>query len=127
MNNIANTVRTEYGPISPEDRQVLSELRDQLLDRLADRVRRIVVFGSRARGNAHPDSDLDVLVVLSESRPAILEQARSVRYDVMERRQFRPLISMLLLGERDWQDLSTHSAGLKVNIEREGLTLWPTT
>jgi predicted nucleotidyltransferase len=28
--------------------------------------RRIVLFGSRARGNAHPGSDVDLLVVLDE-------------------------------------------------------------
>ena len=127
MREPANNVQTEYTAIAPEDRGVLDELREQLLDRLAGSIRRIIVFGSRARGSPNQDSDLDVLIVLRETLPWVLEQARSVRYEVMEQRQFQPLISLLLLDEQDWQDLSRHSAGLKHNIEHEGLTIWPTT
>jgi predicted nucleotidyltransferase len=32
--------------------------------------RRVVLFGSAARGNARPDSDLDLLVVLDDDAPA---------------------------------------------------------
>jgi predicted nucleotidyltransferase len=110
-----------------EDHPVLNELRDQLLTRLPGLVRRIVLFGSRARGDFVEGSDVDVLVVLEDRAPSVMEQARTVRYEVMERRAFRPLISLLLLSEQEWQELSKHSAGLKHNIEHEGLTIWPTT
>ena len=38
----------------------------------------------------------------------------------MQRWQFEPLISLLLLSEQDWQDLSKHSSGLKHNINKPG-------
>ena len=66
------------------------------------------------------------MVVMNDCTPSALERAHAVRYEVMQRWQFEPLISLLPLSEQDWQDLSKHSAGLKVNIEREGLTVWPT-
>jgi len=42
----------------------VAELRDRLSKLYGDRFLRTVVFGSRARGDASPDSDVDVLVVL---------------------------------------------------------------
>ena len=52
------------GVVSPGVKSILAELREQL-DRLyGDRLERLVLFGSQARGDAEPDSDIDVLVVL---------------------------------------------------------------
>ena len=44
----------------------------ELLDRVVDffHPRRIVLFGSRARGRSGPDSDIDLLVILDDDAPA---------------------------------------------------------
>lgn len=110
-----------------DDRLVLNDLVEHLLSTLSGTVRRIVLFGSRARGDFSLASDMDVLVVTKECDSAVLERARAARYEVMQSWQFEPLISMLLLSEQDYEDLARRSAGLKANIEREGLVIWPTT
>ena len=46
-------------------RQVLKELRSALLGLYGPRLRRMVVFGSQARGEGTVDSDVDVMVVLA--------------------------------------------------------------
>lgn len=45
------------------DAAVAARLRERILQAFDGRVRRIILFGSRARGDALPDSDYDVLVV----------------------------------------------------------------
>ncbi|EEB73259.1 nucleotidyltransferase family protein [Thermococcus sp. AM4] len=40
-----------------------------------DRVEEVVIFGSRARGDAKPESDLDVLVVLDKIEPEDWDRA----------------------------------------------------
>jgi len=45
-------------------RDVLAELRHGLAQLYGERLKGVYVFGSYARGEATPDSDLDVLVVL---------------------------------------------------------------
>lgn len=53
---------------------------EQLLARIVERLAecyhplRIYLFGSAARGEAGPDSDLDILVVLPDDAPAELRQ-----------------------------------------------------
>lgn len=119
--------RNDLNQLTDNEQTVVHEFVESMYDALDGQLRSIVLYGSRARGNAEPDSDMDILVVLKDSLPSVLEQVRSIRYDVMQRHQFRPLISLLLLKEQDWDELSRHSAGLKHNIEREGIILWPPT
>lgn len=121
------SMETAHRNASVADCPVLNEFRDCLLAGLPGVVRRIVLFGSQARGDFDESSDVDVLVVLDNCTPSVLERAPPARYEVMEQRGFRPLISLLLLSEQEWQDLGAHSAGLKHNIKREGLAIWPTT
>lgn len=44
--------------------RIVTELRQRLEELYGDRLERVVLFGSQARGDAAPDSDVDVLVVL---------------------------------------------------------------
>lgn len=50
--------------MDPQIQSAVAELRDRLSTLYGERFQRTVVFGSRARGDASPDSDVDVLVVL---------------------------------------------------------------
>jgi uncharacterized protein len=49
---------------SEEVREILTELRQRLEELYGERLRGLYLFGSYARGEAEPDSDLDVVVVL---------------------------------------------------------------
>jgi predicted nucleotidyltransferase len=67
------------------------------------------VFGSVARGEAGPDSDVDVLVELDEKRPiGIFEYARLKLYvneildgagDVVNRRTLKPMLRDSILSD----------------------------
>ncbi|MBM3332845.1 nucleotidyltransferase domain-containing protein [candidate division WOR-3 bacterium] len=50
--------------MSRKIRSVLNELRRRLKELYGDRLVKLVLFGSQARGDADSDSDIDVLVVL---------------------------------------------------------------
>ena len=48
----------------PEDDPVLTRFRSAVLDIYGNRVQRMVLYGSRARGEARPDSDYDIAVFI---------------------------------------------------------------
>ncbi|MBE7557408.1 nucleotidyltransferase domain-containing protein [bacterium] len=51
--------------MSPENvQQLLEEYREALSQALGDQLRAVYLYGSRARGEAAPDSDVDVLCVV---------------------------------------------------------------
>lgn len=96
-----------------ETAQVIYKRRQKEVDAVCVEygVKRLVAFGSRARGDAHPDSDLDVAVELPDGLglDAVgalqdLEQAFAVPADIV----FMP----------------TNRPRLMANIERDGVVLY---
>ncbi len=53
--------------LSSEEQRTLAAYRDTLLNQLPGQLRRLILYGSRARGDAAPDSDLDIAVILTGS------------------------------------------------------------
>jgi predicted nucleotidyltransferase len=119
--------RDKLDQLTVQEQEVVLEFVRRVNEQLNGQLRSIILYGSRARGEAEADSDMDILVVVRDSRSAILERVRAIRYDIMDHYEFRPHISLLLLSEQDWEELPKHSAGLKRNIEQEGIVLWPLT
>lgn len=56
--------------LTRQERLALKAYQDYLLAKFPDEVERIVLFGSKARGDSAPDSDLDVLVIVRSDDPA---------------------------------------------------------
>ena len=50
--------------LSPAVREALAEAKRRLRETYGERLRRLILYGSRARGDASEESDVDLLVVL---------------------------------------------------------------
>ena len=59
-------------------RNILAELRRRFEARYGDRLVAMVLYGSQARGDAEPGSDIDVLVVLKGAVEPCLEISRTL-------------------------------------------------
>ena len=57
-------------------RQVLAELHARLKELYGERLVRLVLFGSQARDDARPDSDIDIMLVLKDP---VLHEVESER------------------------------------------------
>jgi uncharacterized protein len=60
----------------PPNDPVLTRFRASVTEIYGDRVERVVLFGSRARGDAKPDSDYDIAVFLKDAGTFTDESAR---------------------------------------------------
>lgn len=63
-------------------RAALERYRDDLRVRFGDRLERFVLFGSRARGDARWDSDVDVLVCIRSASSTEENEAAAMSGDV---------------------------------------------
>jgi len=75
---------------------ILHTLRQELAKALGSQLERVVLYGSRARGEARPDSDIDVLIVVrgEVNYPDLMQRTSeiaagvSLQYDVVVSRTF---------------------------------------
>jgi predicted nucleotidyltransferase len=73
-------------PAWPNDDPILKRFRAALDELYGDRIERVVLFGSRARGDAREDSDYDVAVFLKDltDRWSELDRLALLRTDILD-------------------------------------------
>jgi uncharacterized protein len=104
---------------------LLQLFRDKLGMALGSNLEQVILYGSRARGDEEPDSDLDVLVVVGDSSPGEREMIHRIAYQIMRDREFQPLISLNIIDHEHHLLLSEAGSSDLGNILREGKSLWP--
>jgi predicted nucleotidyltransferase len=63
--------------------QLLETLTEELRSQVGSDLGLMILYGSYARGEAQPDSDVDLFVVLCQASEAVYEKVRQVAYKVM--------------------------------------------
>ena len=101
----------------PEDRRML-ELFAARVRALAPSAA-ICAFGSRARGSAHPESDLDLCLVVPEVTRELRDRIYAIAWEIGfdEGRVLAPII----LSEEDFERAPMSASTLVANIRREGI------
>lgn len=86
------------------ERTILDVIQKYLnMIRQADiRVSRAILFGSHARGDAHSDSDIDVLVIAPEFDGPYDKRRVDLLWELRARSDSR--IEPIPVGERQWQE-----------------------
>ena len=132
VHNSRKTIEKSEIRIPRQVKAALSEFQQRILKLFPGEITQIILYGSYARGEARPDSDVDVMIVVKWSDPerkdglyldnvfdprwlSILDEAIQVMID-----QRGPYITPLVIGER----------ALEANVPivreamREGILLW---
>jgi predicted nucleotidyltransferase len=105
-------VRTKNDP-------VLAEIKQRLNETLGDNVERIILFGSRARGDAHKDSDYDVLLLVKKRTKELEDQINDIAYDMLDR--YGKLVMIFDFEVTVYEKAKIDP--LFLNIRREGVVL----
>jgi predicted nucleotidyltransferase len=92
------------GNLSEQEADAVRAYVGVLQRRFGDRLVDTFVFGSRARGESHPDSDVDVMVVLEHPSGKDLSEARGLAFDIWL--TYQVLLSIRAMSQQHWQVLA---------------------
>lgn len=100
-----------------EEKAALDELKRILRERCA--VTSVVVYGSKARGDDSPDSDIDVMIVLEDYTPQVEATVDEAVYDINLAHDC--LISVVIFSRRELEEGPLGESPLYRRILAEGV------
>ena len=106
-----------------KDRLLILEFKKRLPPDAERHLKRIIVFGSRARGGAREDSDLDVAVLVDEETPELAKTLDDIAYKIMWDNDFKPIISLKVFSETEFYDATKRGYSFYRHVEEEGISL----
>jgi len=109
--------------LSPAEAAALQAYVQALQERCGARLHDVILFGSKARGRAHPDSDIDVLVILEHPSAADLSDARGLAFDIWLTHGV--LLSIRAMSCAGWQAMAARRSLFYRHVLREGISLLP--
>jgi predicted nucleotidyltransferase len=107
--------------LDDERKREMEDLKKKLVNLLGPQAFKMVLFGSRARGDYGSESDVDVAILVRgltrEMKRRILDQVAEIELEYL-----LP-ISVLVFSEDDFEHLKKRERRIAIDIEREGIPL----
>lgn len=104
--------------VTKREAMAVTEYEKELLKNFPKRLSKIILFGSKARGDSNSNSDLDLLIVLTKNGKQTTKEIVMLAHQPIAK--YMVDISPIVVEEKffkDWSPLLEH-------IRREGITIW---
>lgn len=105
--------------LNPEEQAWVDAYQKALAEQFPGLVEELLIFGSKARGEAGPDSDLDVLIVVKNHAAHLKRQLRRVGYLLAATSKAVP--SILAYSEEEWESRKRSGSPFRKAVERDAV------
>jgi predicted nucleotidyltransferase len=107
--------------LTRDERAWLRAYRKALKEQHPDVVSRLLLYGSKARGTAHADSDLDVLLIVKNEAAQLKRELRHIGYLLAATCDALP--SILAYTEDEWESRRQSGSPFRRNVERDAVAV----
>ena len=105
--------------LTRDERAWLSEYRKALDEQHPGTVRRLLIYGSKARGDAGPESDLDVLLIVHDKAAKQKRKLRWIGYMLAATSNAVP--SILAYTESEWASRERNGSAFHRAVEHDAV------
>jgi predicted nucleotidyltransferase len=109
--------------MTERDKALILEFKRRLPLDVKHHLRRVIIFGSRIRGEATGDSDLDVAALVDDKTLEIEKKLEDTVYQVMWDHDFKPIMSLKVFAEAQFYDAVKKGFSFYKHVEKEGVSV----
>jgi len=106
------------------EEKALEDFRERLLKEFGSRIVLIKLYGSRARGERHWYSDVDVLVVVKKLTKKFKERVLDFECELDEKYGYKTHLSPREMSLSEYKWMLKRRWPFIVNVEEDGIELW---
>lgn len=112
--------------LSKIEQEAIEEFKNRLVEKLGDDLVMLKLYGSKARGDWHKDSDIDLLAVIKKNSKIKLKknQIFNLEYGIMEKYNFKIILSTITYSLSRYLEDSSPPTSFMYEVNREGFDLW---
>lgn len=103
------------------EQKALKEFKDKLAKKFGPNLVMVKLFGSKARGDFHKESDLDVLVVIKNLKKQDKDFISVLSWDLLTK--YSIFISEIIFSASEWETYQIKRFSLARNVEEEGVKI----
>ena len=108
--------------LTRNERLALNQFVSRLRDQYADQLVRVVLFGSKVRGDFDSESDLDVFVLVASDDWHLHDQVATLSSPISLK--YNTLISPKVIGPSLYRKMRRLRSFFLQNVSKEGVSLW---
>lgn len=108
----------KFEGLTPKETSAIREFGELLLNSFPKRIKKLILFGSKARRTANRTSDIDLLVVLTKNGKSVSQKIAALTHGPIAK--YMVDISPIVVDEnffKQWSPLLEH-------INKDGITIW---
>jgi predicted nucleotidyltransferase len=113
---------TRLEHLSKNEKAALAEFLACLRQGYADQILHVILFGSKARGDSEPESDVDLLVVVRSDNWRVHQDISHLAFEPML--EHDTLLSTHTIGQDLYARMRRHRTPFYETIRQEGMDLW---
>jgi predicted nucleotidyltransferase len=99
----------------------LDEYTQALRGRFSQRIDRILLFGSQARGDARDESDVDILVVVDSGERRLKDEITDLAFDMIVKHGID--LEPVVFSRAEWSRMSAAPTSFAYTVGQEGREL----
>lgn len=108
------------GYLTGEEEKIIKQFKKQLLQEYPGQIVSVIVYGSKARGDHQPESDIDVLVIVKKDDWKFFDAIRRRGYELDAEIDYK--MSIQVMSQRKFEYLHDNGFQFIHNVLRDAVT-----
>jgi len=105
--------------LTKAEKALIESYRRALDEKYPDSVHEMLIYGSKARGQAHAESDLDVLLIVKDKAGTQKRELRRIGYLLAATTDVLP--SILAYTQEEWESRKRSGSTFRKAVERDAV------